>query len=416
MSFSDDDLRAAQAAGVLDAAQADRLIGFLRGRMSGLAESPERETPFRYGATPVAMPRFDVAHLLWYAGALIVIGAMGMFSTLAFSEMGGAALTATALVYAAAFTAAGDHLWRRKNLTTPGGLLIAVAVSMAPLAVYGIQDALGWWGTFGKPGTVAGFYVWIKGSWLFMEIAAIVAAVAALGRYPFPFIVAIVAVALWFMSMDLTPWVFGTAQFDWEMRRKVSVVFGLLILVVAWTVEWRQRDFAFWLHLFGLMAFWGGITSSSGGGEAAKALYCVLNLVLLAIAVFLGRRAYAVFGVIGVAMYLGHLADVVFKDFAVVSVRAVADRPRRDRGGARLSSPAGGDLGLDRRTPAGCGETAASAAVRLSRISPVASRSRSRLAVFQTACGNRAPLPSRVTPFHSWRARDRTSRRGERRR
>ena len=224
MRFSDDDLRAAQAAGVLDAAQADRLIEFLRGRMSGLAESPERETPFRYGATPVAMPRFDVAHLFWYAGALIVIGAMGLFTTLAFSQMGGRALTATALVYAAAFTVAGHHLWRRRKLPTPGGLLIAVAVSMAPLAVYGIQEELGWWGTFGKPGTVRDFYVWIKGSWIFMEIAAIVAGVVALRFYRFPFIVAIIAVALWFMSMDLTPWIFGTAEFDWEMRRKVSVV------------------------------------------------------------------------------------------------------------------------------------------------------------------------------------------------
>jgi len=49
-------------------------------------------------------------------------------------------------------------------LRVPGGLLVAVAVSMAPLAVYGIQDALGLWGNFGKPGTVHDFYVWIKGS------------------------------------------------------------------------------------------------------------------------------------------------------------------------------------------------------------------------------------------------------------
>ena len=59
-------------------------------------------------------PRFDFAHLLWYAGALIVMTAMGLFSTLAFSQMGGAALTVTAVVYAAAFTAAGHYLWHVK--------------------------------------------------------------------------------------------------------------------------------------------------------------------------------------------------------------------------------------------------------------------------------------------------------------
>ena len=127
MHFTDQDLRAAVAAGALDAERLNPLLDFLNGRAA---------------TSPVApAPRFDLAHLLWYAGALIVMGAMGLFSTLAFSAMGGYALTATALAYAAVFTVAGHYLWHHKNLRVPGGLLIAIAVSMAPLAVYGIQDA-----------------------------------------------------------------------------------------------------------------------------------------------------------------------------------------------------------------------------------------------------------------------------------
>lgn len=300
MRFSDDDLRAAARAGVIGAAELDRLLAFLAGRRSD--------------ATPAAT--FDAAHLFWYAGALIVIGAMGMFTTVAFSQMGGRALIACALAYAVAFTLAGHHLWHNRNLPTPGGLLIAVAVSMAPLAVYGVQEELGWWTAFGKGGTVRDFYIWIKGSWIFMEIATVVAGVVALRFYRFPFIVAIIAVALWFMSMDLTPWIFGTTQFDWEMRRKVSIAFGFGILVVAWVVDYRERggDFAFWLHLFGLMAFWGALSATDSASEAAKAVYCLINVVLLGLAVFLTRRAYAVFGALGVSIYLGHLADAVFKN------------------------------------------------------------------------------------------------------
>ncbi len=305
MRYSEDDLRAAQAAGVIGKAGAERLLAFLAKRQPATAASD---------AVPI--PKFDAAHLLWYAGALIVIGAMGLFSTLAFSQMGGRALTATAIVYAVAFTLAGHHLWYRKNLPTPGGLLIAVAVSMAPLAVYGIQDELGWWGKFGNPGTVHDFYVWIKGSWVFMETAAIVAGVVALRFYRFPFIVSIIAFALWFMSMDLTPWIFGGANFDWETRRKVSVWFGLGVIIVAWIVDYRGRgaDFAFWLHLFGLMAFWGAISATESSDELGKALYCLLNVGLLLLAVILMRRVYAVFGAIGICMYLGHLAEVVFKN------------------------------------------------------------------------------------------------------
>jgi hypothetical protein len=257
-----------------------------------------------------------VAHLLWYAGALIVIGAMGLFSTLAFAQMGGSALTACAVIYAAAFTLAGHHLWHRRNLRVPGGLLITIAVSMAPLAIFGVQSELGWWGQFGNPGAYHGFYDWIKGSWLFMEIATVLAGVIALRFFRFPFIVAIIGFALWFMSMDLAPWVAGTNHFDYEIGRKVSVWFGLVVLVAAWIVDYRSRnsDFGFWLHLFGLMAFWGGISATSGATELGKAVYCLLNVGLLLVSVVVMRRAYAVFGAFGITLYLGHLADVVFKD------------------------------------------------------------------------------------------------------
>ncbi len=305
MQYSEGDLRVAANAGVISATDLERLLAFLSG---GSPVTPVNN------AAPAA--KFDAAHLLWYAGALIVIGAMGIFSTVAFSQMGGGALTACAVVYAVVFAIAGHHLWYRKNLRVPAGLLIAVAVSMAPLAVYGIQAELGWWGKFGKPGTVHDFYVWIKGSWIFMEVAAVIAGIFALRFFRVPFIVSIIAVALWFMSMDLTPWIFDVDHFSFEMRREVSVWFGLAVLTVAWIVDYRSRsgDFAFWLHLFGLMAFWGGITASESATELGRAVYCLFNAGLLFLAVILTRRAYAVFGTFGITLYLGHLANVVFKD------------------------------------------------------------------------------------------------------
>ena len=76
----------------------------------------------------------------------------------------------------------------------------------------------------------------------------------------------------------------------------------------------RRADFGFWLHLFGLMAFWGGLTFAESSSEFGKAMYCLVNVGLILLSVFLMRRAYAVFGAIGVAIYLGHLASRVFED------------------------------------------------------------------------------------------------------
>ena len=296
------DLIAARDAGVIDDATLERLAQYFATRAAAPAHQP---------------PRYTFVNLLWYAGALIVLGAMGMFSTTAFGLWGDKALLATALIYAALFLAAGAYLWR-KDLRTPGGLLVTCAVGMAPLAIFALQSM---WGhnPAGEARAYNDFYVWIKSSWLPMELGTIAAALVALLAFPFPFIVMIIAFCLWFMSMDLTPWMMGmgTETFSWDQRATVSMFFGLAVLAVAWLVDlkrWKSGDFAFWLHLFGLMAFWGGLTAQNSGDEFGKALYCAINAGLVLLSLFLMRRAYAVFGAVGVSMYLGHLAWDVFRD------------------------------------------------------------------------------------------------------
>lgn len=302
--FTIDDIAAARDAGAIDAAAFERLSQFLA---SGRAAAAEATSP---------TPRYDVVNVLWYAGALIVLGAMGMFSTTAFGLWGDKALLVAALVYGVLFASAGAYLWRKRDLRTPGGLLIACAVGMAPLAIFALQSMFGV-NPAGEARPYGDFYVWVKSSWLPMELGTIGAACLALLAFPFPFLVMIIAFSLWFMSMDLTPWLMGVQEFSMDQRASVSMYFGLAVLAVAWLVDlrrWRGGDFAFWLHLFGLMAFWGGLTAQHSGDELGKALYCAINVVLIFLSVFLMRRAYAVFGAVGITIYLGYLASSVFQD------------------------------------------------------------------------------------------------------
>lgn len=300
-------LEDAVAAGIITADQAEKLGAFLGATPTSAPVASPR---------PAAGPRFDLAHLLWYAGALLIISAMGLFSTLAFGAIGAPALLVTAVLYAAAFLWAGDRLWRGRGLETPGGLLVAVAVSMAPLAVYALQDMAGWWAGLDKPGAYRDFYIWIRGGFLPMEVATIAAALLALRRYPFPFLLFLVAVALWFMSMDLADWLRGGDPL-WQWRRNVSLAFGLVLIPVAWAVDLKAkgRDYGFWLHLVAVVTFWGGLTFQESSNEIGKLLYFLVNLSLLGFAVFLSRRAYAVFGAIGAMVYIGHLTGKFFKDW-----------------------------------------------------------------------------------------------------
>jgi len=307
------ELDAAVAAGVIDAETKAALIAFARGRAAAATDKPQ---------TPLAAPpRFDAAHALYYAGALIVIAAMGLFTNTAFDALGGWALAAIAVVYAVGFTALGRALWRKPATRTPGGLAIAVAVSMAPLAVYGVQDALNLWSLGARPGDYHDFFPLMNASWVYMEVATIAAAALALRFFPFPFIVMVGSVALWFLSMDLA-WLVLHRQpasdweAEWDFRRNVSMIFGVAMIAVAWTIDvkWaRLGDFGFWLHLFGALTLWGALSSGSGD-FIGEAIYCVLNVGLIALALFLDRRIYAVLGAIGVSGYLGYLAFDYFKD------------------------------------------------------------------------------------------------------
>ena len=153
-----------------------------------------------------------------------------------------------------------------------------------------------------------------------MELGAVFAAGLALWRFPFPFILLIAAFALWFLSMDLAALLahrhMPDWDSDWQLRRTVSEIIGLAMIAVAWTLDLKFAglgDFGFWLHLFGAMTLWGGITAGEGD-EFSQAIYCVFNIAFIAFGLFLDRRVYVVFGAIGVVIYLGHLAHDVFYD------------------------------------------------------------------------------------------------------
>jgi uncharacterized membrane protein (UPF0136 family) len=148
-----------------------------------------------------------------------------------------------------------------------------------------------------------------------MELATLAAGGVALRFVRFPFLTAPLAFTLWYMSMDLTPLLFGRTEFREPQQLWVSVVFGAVVLVAAYLVDRRTRDdYAFWLYLFGLASFWGGLSMMDSGGPWSRFGYCVLNLLLIAVSTLLNRRAFAVFGSFGVAGYLSYLAFRLFKD------------------------------------------------------------------------------------------------------
>jgi hypothetical protein len=151
-----------------------------------------------------------------------------------------------------------------------------------------------------------------------MEVAVILAAIFALRRFSFPFLVMPIAVALWYVAMDLPPLIFGKGAYEWLDARWVSLWFGLAVLLVAYLVDRRTRDdYAFWLYLFGGLSFFGGLSlllSWDSEKILGMHLYLLICVSMMFASVLLQRRALIVYGALGVVNYLAFMAWEVFRE------------------------------------------------------------------------------------------------------
>ena len=291
------DLEPAVKAGIITGEQADRLAGFW--------DSNER-----------LGPRLSFVYVLYYLGGMIAIGAMSLFMTLGWNSLGGWGGFCTAILYAVLALLLTHWFLEEKRLPVPAGIMATLAVVMVPLAIFGAQMALGYWSS-AKP--FRDYHLFIDWRWLMMELGTLAVGAALLWRYRFPFMLMPIAVTLWYMSMDLVPFLFGDWQ-DWEIRKFISLWFGLAMTLLAFWVDLRSRfsrDYAFWLYLFGVLTFWSGLSLMGSGSELGKLAYCGINVLMILIGALIGRRVFAVFGGLGVAGYLGYLSWRVFRDSLV---------------------------------------------------------------------------------------------------
>lgn len=292
MKITRQNLLTATEKGILSREQADSLLNFL-------ASETANE------------PRFDFTHLLYYLGGLAAIGAMTLFMNLGWERFGGAGILAIAILYGI-FGLSLTEALRRKRYHIPAGICGTFVIALTPIAICGLQQAMGWWP---DATPYRDYHRYIRWHWIFMELGTLSVGAIMSWKYRYPFLLMPIAVTFWYMSMDLA--VMLTGYHDYTFRAMVSMWFGLATTLLAFWVDLRSRkslDYAFWLYLFGVMAFWCGLTWQHSESEVTKFFYFCINLGLIGCGAILVRRVFVVFGALGCACYLGHLAATVFKD------------------------------------------------------------------------------------------------------
>lgn len=291
--------------GLLHYGQIDPLLHFLE------------QSDKKFGRT-----RFNTTTLLMYLGALLAIVACSLFSTLAVKKWGMPMLLDMSLIYL--MFAVSIAIWLgQRGQAMASGIFATLSIALVSLSVFALQHVLGFWEPVSHAAHYQEVYHGLDGRWLSIELATLLASALMLRGFRYGFLVMPLALTLWYMSMDILPPLLMQADLSmwsasaWLLRKKICLVFGLLMLLLALLVDLRfhtEKDYGYWLYLFGTMSFWGALSTLVDGSLSAKLLFLALNFVMILVAALLARRVFAVFGGIGMVMVLGDLSWNLFKD------------------------------------------------------------------------------------------------------
>jgi hypothetical protein len=295
MNISPNDLKAAVAAKLITQKQADSLSQF-------------------WQKNHADVPSFRLTHVLYYFGGILAISAITLFVTQAWELLLGWPL----FMMSALFFIFGLLLMRyflNLQLRIPAGIMATFSLVAVPLAIYNFQY---WLGFYPHDHMIYSDYnAYVSWVWVPMELGTLLVGIIMFYFFRFPFLLFPISVTLWYLSMDLYQLLYLTHYDYWQGRSVFSTWFGLIMLVYSFYVDIKhndeKNDYAFWLYLFGVMTFWGGLSSQSSNSQLSHFIYCMINVVMIFVGVFLNRKVFTIFGAIGVLGYLGYLSFSIFK-------------------------------------------------------------------------------------------------------
>ena len=215
---------------------------------------------------------FRFIHVWYYLGGLLALSAMSLFITLGFMKFGGSAIVSLSILYSVIVFFLAKY-FKKHQFHIPAGICATFLVALIPLGIYGLQDAMGMWN---NDYSYADYYHWIDQRWIWLEIGTLIGGLVWFYYFRYPFLLMPIALTVWYMSMDYADLMYhklNEADYVdwWKFRKYVSICFGIILLLISLRVDFAPKrnryDYAFWLYLFGTIAFWGGLSSLNSDSE-----------------------------------------------------------------------------------------------------------------------------------------------------
>ena len=240
----------------------------------------------------IIQPRWATWTYLLYAGGFTILGsAFGWLSYFS-ARSGDAGYAAWALLVFAVLAVVAEWFRRTGHRITAG--LFAFTAVAAFVALVGALWTWFGWTSYGSAG-FGGFHL----SRLLAELLWIVAALVALGRFRFPFLVAQLALAAWLLVTDLL-----SGGGDWSAV--VTLLVGLCFLGAALLVDLGStRPYGFWLHVAAGLLIGGSLIFLLHHGTFEWILIAIASVVYVGLAQLFGRSSWAVLGSLGILLAAG---------------------------------------------------------------------------------------------------------------
>lgn len=251
------------------------------------------------------------ALLLYYLGGFIAILSVSLFMKLTFDVFGKEGL----LVFSIAlfmFTLFLEKQFNNKGYERAAGIMVSLSLVLVPMIVFILQHMFGFYNS-SLGNNYSDYHHLISGKWIFIELVTLLVGSLLLYKYKYPFVVFPVAITLWYLSMDLIVLMLGNEYWSFELRRQMSMFFGIFMIILAIYVDYRSsrtKDFSYWLYMVGATCFWLGLSLNHSDSEIMKFIYFSINVLLLLLGSILLRTIFIVFGSIGVFIYFAHLAQL----------------------------------------------------------------------------------------------------------
>jgi len=234
------------------------------------------------------------------AGALLIIGSLTWFTSLAYNDPHSLALFWLSTFYVAAFGSTGAYFWTQTPTDYSkilGGIFITIATSVSPVATFALDRYYGWEPTY-----------MYRGSLESATLAGV--SLIALSVVQFsPILIPLNFGLFGFVFSTIAPAIFGPNP-SRDGPSDLSMIIGVVNLAIGYFASrsFKSSNYSFWMYLFGLIELCGGLNAQFFDGETTtegyKIAYFIINIAIFAAALPLNQAIFLLFGGYGICNFI----------------------------------------------------------------------------------------------------------------